>query len=196
LVAVGGDFSVERLLAAYQRGIFPWTVHPITWWSPDPRGIIELDEFHVSESLAKVVRQGVFKVTTDTAFAAVMEACAAPDEKRQGVWITREFIEAYTRLHRAGHAHSIECWREGKLVGGVYGVAVGGLFAGESMFHRANNASKVALYHLVDHLRAHGFALFDIQMATAATAPLGARNIPRTEYLQRLAAAVRLSCMF
>jgi len=196
LVAVGGDFSVERLLAAYQRGIFPWTVQPITWWSPDPRGIIELAELHVSESLAKVIRKGIFQVTTDTAFAEVMAACAMPDEKRQGVWITGEFIEAYTRLHRAGHAHSIECWRDGKLVGGVYGVATGGLFAGESMFHRANNASKVALCHLVDHLRARGFALFDIQMVTSATAPLGARNIPRTEYLKRLAAAMTLNCVF
>jgi leucyl/phenylalanyl-tRNA--protein transferase len=196
LVAVGGDFRVERLIAAYRRGIFPWTAEPITWWSPDPRGIIELEEFHVSESLAKVIRKGSFQVTTDAAFTEVMAACAAPDEKRQGVWITGEFIEAYTRLHRAGHAHSIECWQDGKLAGGVYGVTAGGLFAGESMFHRADNASKVALYHLVNHLRARGFALFDVQMVTAATAPLGAKNISRSEYLARLAAAVKLSCVF
>jgi leucyl/phenylalanyl-tRNA--protein transferase len=196
LVAVGGDFSVERLVAAYRHGIFPWTAQPITWWSPDPRGIIELDEFHVSESLAKVIRRGAFKVTVDTAFTKVVEACAAPDEKRPGIWITDEFIEAYTRLHQAGHAHSIECWQAGKLAGGVYGVAAGGMFAGESMFHRVDNASKVALYHLVDHLRVRGFALFDIQMVTAATAPLGAKNISRREYLERLAVAVRLSCAF
>ena len=196
LVAVGGDFSVERLVAAYRQGIFPWTAEPITWWSPDPRGIIELNEFHVSESLAKVIRKGVFKVTMNTAFVEVVKACATPDEKRPGVWITQEFIEAYTRLHRAGHAHSIECWRDGKLVGGVYGVAAGGLFAGESMFHRVDNASKVALYHLVDHLRARGFSLFDIQMVTAATAPLGAKNIARREYLERLAEAVKLNCGF
>ena len=196
LVAVGGDLKVERLLAAYRQGIFPWTVNPITWWSPDPRGIIELDRFHVSESLAKVIRKRTFEVTFDRAFREVMQACAAPGPKRDSTWITREFIEAYTQMHRQGHAHSVECWKNGELAGGIYGVAIGGLFAGESMFHRANNASKVALNFLVGHLRQGGFWLFDIQMVTAATRLLGAKAIPRSEYLKRLAVAVTKNCSF
>jgi len=196
LVAVGGDLGVERLLAAYRMGIFPWTIHPITWWSPDPRAILELGGFHVSKSLARVIRRSQFEVTTDQSFRAVMEGCAAPAPGRGGAWITEEFINAYTRLHGQGHAHSVECRRHGELVGGIYGVSLGGLFAGESMFHRVNNASKVALYHLVEHLRRRGFALFDIQMVTPATKPLGAIEIPRREYLRRLAAAVKMKCSF
>ena len=196
LVAVGGDLGVERLLAAYRMGIFPWTVHPITWWSPDPRAILELDRIHVSKSLAQVIRRSQFEVTTDQSFRAVMEGCAAPAPGREGVWITEEFVEAYTRLHGQGHAHSVECRRHGKLAGGIYGVSVGGLFAGESMFHRVNNASKVALFHLVEQLRRRGFALFDIQMVTPATRSLGAIEIPRCEYLRRLAAAVKMKCSF
>jgi leucyl/phenylalanyl-tRNA--protein transferase len=196
LVAIGGDLGTERLLAAYRQGIFPWTVHPITWWSPDPRAIFELDRFHVPQSLARVIRQGRFEVTMDRSFRATMEGCATPAPGRGGVWITEEFIEAYTRLHQQGHAHSIECRLEGELVGGIYGVSIGGFFAGESMFHRVNNASKVALHHLVQHLRERGFALFDIQMVTPATKPLGAIEIPRREYLQRLSAAVKMKCSF
>ena len=196
LVAVGGDLGVERLLAAYRMGIFPWTIHPITWWSPDPRAILELGGFHVSKSLARVVRRSQFEVTTDQSFRAVMEGCAAPAPGRGGAWITEEFINAYTRLHGQGHAHSVECRRHGELVGGIYGVSIGGLFAGESMFHRVNNASKVALYHLVEHLRRRGFTLFDIQMVTPATKSLGAIEIPRREYLRRLAAAVKMKCLF
>lgn len=119
LVAVGGDLSVERLLLAYRQGIFPWTADPITWWSPDPRGIIELDNFHVPESLAKVIRKETFEVTMDKAFQQVIQACATPNPKRRKPWITNEFIEAYTELHKLGHAHSVECWQDGKLVGGV-----------------------------------------------------------------------------
>ena len=196
LVAIGGDLGSERLLAAYQQGIFPWTVNPITWWSPDPRAIFELDGFHVPQSLARIIRQGRFEVTIDQSFRAVMEGCAAPAPGRGGAWITEEFIEAYTRLHRQGHAHSVECRLKGKLVGGIYGVSIGGLFAGESMFHRVNDASKVALHHLVRHLRERGFVLFDIQMVTPATKPLGAIEIPRREYLQRLSAAVKMKCSF
>lgn len=196
LVAVGGDLSVGRLLAAYQKGIFPWTAKPITWWSPDPRGILELDQFHVSGSLAKILRRSLFEITFDRAFREVMQACAAPAPQRDATWITEEFIAAYTQLHEQGHAHSVECWREGQLVGGVYGVAVGALFAGESMFHRADNASKVALYHLVQHLRVKGFALFDVQMVTPATRSLGATEISRREYLARVAVAVTQTCCF
>ncbi len=196
LVAVGGDMSIARLLAAYGSGIFPWTVDPITWWSPDPRAIFELDQFHVSKSLAKVIRQGVFKITVDRAFQEVMAGCAVPASGRRDTWITPEFIEAYTRLHKEGHAHSLECWREERLVGGIYGVALGGFFAGESMFHRESNASKVALFHLVKHLRERNFALFDIQMLTPITRQLGGVEISREEYLKRLARAVRKPCVF
>jgi leucyl/phenylalanyl-tRNA--protein transferase len=196
LVAVGGELSVEWLLAAYRRGIFPWTVRPITWWSPDPRGIFELGGLHISKSLAKILRREIFQVTIDRAFREVMEGCARPGPGRGKTWITREFIEAYVRLHRAGHAHSVECWQDDELVGGIYGVALGGLFAGESMFHRADNASKVVLCHLVNHLRERKFALFDIQMVTPITRQLGAIEIPRTDYLQRLAAAVKMNCKF
>jgi leucyl/phenylalanyl-tRNA---protein transferase len=196
LVAIGGDLSVPRLLLAYQAGIFPWTVDPITWWSPDPRGVIEFDQFHVPRSLRKFIAKDFFKITRDQAFREVMEHCAAPAPGRRQTWISPEFIAAYTRLHEQGHAHSLECWRGDDLVGGIYGVAVGGCFAGESMFHRANNASKVALYHLVHHLRERGFGLLDIQMLTTVTRQLGARLIPREEYLRRLAKAVKLSAAY
>jgi leucyl/phenylalanyl-tRNA---protein transferase len=196
LVAVGGDLSVKRLLLAYRSGLFPWTVEPVSWWSPDPRAVFELDGFHVSRSLAKVLRKGVFEVTTDRAFRRVMQGCAAPAPGRRSTWISPEFIEAYTELHEQGHAHSLECWLNGKLAGGIYGVAIGGFFAGESMFHRASNASKVALFHLIERLRGQGFVLFDIQMLTPATEQLGGITIPREDYLERLAVAVQESCSF
>jgi len=196
LVAVGGDLSVERLLLAYRSGIFPWTVKPITWWSPDPRAIFELDRFHVPRSLAKVIRKGVFEITRDRAFEQVMSACAAPARGRRSTWISPEFIAAYSELHRQGHAHSLECWTGGHLAGGIYGVAIGGFFAGESMFHRVSNASKMALFHLIEHLRRQGFVLFDIQMLTPVTAQLGGVTIPRDGYLQQLALAVQRTCSF
>lgn len=196
LVAVGGDMLPERLLAAYRQGIFPWSATPVTWWSPDPRGVIEFDEFHISQSLAKVIRSGEFKQTRDKAFREVITACAASGPKREATWISPEFIQAYCQLHELGHAHSVECWQGETLVGGVYGVMVGGVFAAESMFYRADNASKVALCHLVEHLRSRGFDLLDIQMVTPATRPLGARNIPRHEYLDRLGRAVQKHCIF
>jgi leucyl/phenylalanyl-tRNA---protein transferase len=196
LVAVGGDLSAERLLAAYRSGIFPWTVNPVSWWSPDPRGIFELDGIRISKSLAKNIRQGFFQITHDRAFREVITACAAPSAGRRETWISPEFIEAYTRLHEAGHAHSVECWRDGQLAGGIYGVNVGGLFAGESMFHRVSNASKVALAHLAAHLRERHFSLFDIQMVTPITRQLGAVAIPRADYLQRLETAVRQPCQW
>jgi leucyl/phenylalanyl-tRNA---protein transferase len=196
LVAVGGDLSVPRLLLAYRSGIFPWTVRPVTWWSPDPRAIFELDQFHVSRSLARVVRRGEFEITLDQAFRQVMEGCAAPGPGRRSTWISPEFIEAYTELHGRGHAHSLECWQGRRLVGGIYGVTIGGFFAGESMFHRVSDASKVALFHLVEHLREHEFTLFDIQMLTPITSQLGGITITRAQYLRRLASAVVKGCSF
>jgi leucyl/phenylalanyl-tRNA--protein transferase len=196
LVAIGGDLSVPRLLLAYRQGIFPWTVSPLTWWSPDPRGIFELEAFHVPRSLARVIRQSVFRITIDQAFAQVMKGCATPGPGRSTSWITQEFVDAYITLHKQGHAHSLECWHEDELAGGIYGVAVGGLFAGESMFHRQSNASKVALYYLVEHLKKAGFMLFDIQMLTPITAQLGGIAISRKEYLKRLATAVEKPCSF
>lgn len=195
-MAIGGDLSLERLLAAYRKGIFPWTVNPVTWWSPDPRAIFELEQIHVPKSLEKIIDRETFEVTTNRAFRQVMEGCAASAPGRRTTWITPEFINAYTCLHEAGHAHSVECWLDGKLAGGIYGVALGGLFAGESMFHRISNASKVALVHLANHLRQQEFALFDIQMLTPVTRQLGAVEIPREDYLKRLARALRKNVRF
>ena len=190
LVAIGGDLSAPRLLLAYRSGIFPWTADPVTWWSPDPRAIFELDRFHVSRSLARAIRAHDFQITINKAFREVIEGCAAPARGRRTTWISREFLEAYTVLHQLGHAHSLECWQGDALVGGIYGVSIGGFFAGESMFHRTSNASKIALYYLVEHLRKGNFSLFDIQMLTPITAQLGGITISRGEYLRRLAAAV------
>lgn len=191
LVAFGGDLSPNRLLVAYSSGIFPWTVKPVTWWSPDPRGIIELEEFHVPRSLQKFLRKNPFRLTSDVAFREVMEGCAESGPGRRETWVTPEFIEAYTRLHQLGHAHSVECWLGDSLVGGVYGVQIEAFFAGESMFHRVTNASKVALHALVQVLLKQRFLLFDVQMPTTVTTLLGARNIRRTRYLERLERALR-----
>jgi leucyl/phenylalanyl-tRNA---protein transferase len=196
LVAIGGDLSVSRLRLAYRSGIFPWTVNPITWWSPDPRAIFNLQDFHEPRSLVKFLRKQRFAFTHNRAFRRVMEGCAAPASNREETWITPEFIEAYTRLRESGDAHSVECWHNGELVGGIYGVSIGGFFAGESMFRRTTNASKAALCHLVQHLRNRGFTLFDIQMTTPVTRQLGALAIPRIEYLRRLAIAVEVDCSF
>lgn len=196
LVAIGGDFSVERLLLAYRSGIFPWTANPITWWSPDPRAIIELDRFHVSRSLAKFMRKRPYEITVDQAFKRVMEGCAAASPGRGESWVKPEFIDAYARLFWLGHAHSVECWRGSELVGGIYGVSVGGFFAGESMFHRADNASKIALASLVERLRHRGYALLDVQMVTPTTLQFGAVEISRADYLRRLEAALELNCRF
>jgi len=193
LVAVGGDLSVERLLEAYRGGLFPWSADPVTWWSPDPRGILEVGGLHVSRSLARTLRRGVYRVGFDGDFEAVIRACAT--EPRRGVrstWISEGLVAAYLDLARAGHAHSVECWQDGRLVGGVYGVAIGAFFAGESMFHRADDASKVALHALDRHLAARGFRLFDCQMVTPVTRALGAVEIPRDDYLARLEHAVGL----
>lgn len=190
LVGVGGNLQPTLLLEAYRHGIFPWfdDSSPILWWSPDPRAIFEIDGLHISRRLARTVRSGRFTVTFDRAFVEVVRGCA--HRPNDGVWITPDMIAAYTRLHEIGHAHSVEVWRAGALAGGVYGVTVGGLFAGESMFTRVRDASKVALVHLMDRLRRHGFQLFDVQFLNDHTASLGAIEIPRREYLARLRKAV------
>lgn len=195
LVAVGGPLSVERLLEAYRAGLFPWYNEglPVMWWSPDPRGVIELGGLRVSRRLARTIRQGRFRLTVNRAFEAVMAGCAV---RAEGTWITAEMSSAYAEMHRRGHAHSVEAWLGEELVGGAYGVAVGGLFAGESMFHRVTDASKVALAFLVDRLRERGFVLFDIQVCTAHTRSMGAVDIPRAEYLRRLKAALQVRAEF
>jgi leucyl/phenylalanyl-tRNA--protein transferase len=196
LVAVGGDLRPQRLLEAYGRGIFPFFDEdsPILWWSPDPRAIFEIDGFHISRRLTRTIRSGRFDVTLDRDFASVIRGCSRGSG--EGVWITSDMIAAYTELHRLGHAHSVEAWIDGSLAGGVYGVALGGLFAGESMFTRVTDASKVALVHLVGHLRKRGYLLFDVQFLNAHTASLGAVEIPRRRYLARLRAALRASVTF
>ncbi len=196
LVAFGGDFAPATLLDAYRHGMFPWSVDPITWWSPDPRAVFEIATFHVPRRLERTIRAGRFAVTFDTAFTEVMHACSLPGPGREDTWIAPAFITAYTRLHRLGHAHSVETWLDGRLVGGAYGVTVGGLYAGESMFHLVPDAGKVALATLMRHLAARGYTLFDSQVINDATAALGAREISRTEYLQRLKQAVELPVVF
>jgi leucyl/phenylalanyl-tRNA--protein transferase len=196
LVAIAGDLSVPRLLLAYRSGLFPWTANPLTWWSPDPRGVFNLEQFHCPRRVEKQIRCGGFEITRDKAFRQVIEACAAPSPGRESTWISPEFVEAFTNLHKQGHAHSLEYWKQGELLGGVYGVAIGGFFAGESMFHRASNASKICLFFLIQHLRERGFALFDIQMLTPVTMALGGINIAREEYLKRLNEALELDRVF
>lgn len=195
LLAIGGDLRPERLLEAYSNGIFPWydEFTPILWWSPDPRAIFELDQVHVSRRLQRTMRSGRFQVTIDNAFASVMLGCA---DREEGTWITREMFDGYCRLHRLGFAHSVETWHEGQLVGGIYGVAIGGFFAGESMFHRMSDASKVALVSLAEHLRERGFQLFDTQFVTEHTCAMGAFEISRGAYLARLREAIALNVSF
>ncbi|HUY33893.1 MAG TPA: leucyl/phenylalanyl-tRNA--protein transferase [Pirellulales bacterium] len=192
LVGVGGSLHSEWLLYAYRHGIFPWPAEsgPLAWWSPDPRAIFELDALRVSRSLARTVRGGKFRVTCDREFAGVMAGCATAQRRARGTWLTPAMRAAYGALHALGHAHSIEVWHADQLAGGVYGVAIGGLFAAESMFYFVRDASKVALVHLLNHLRSRGYTLLDIQQLTPHTARLGAREIPRREFLDRLARAV------
>lgn len=196
LLAAGGDLTPERLLLAYRNGIFPWTYDPITWWSPDPRAVFEIGEFHVSHRLDRLIRQGRFTVTFDRAFRRVMQECSQPRSCGEETWISPEFIDAYEQLHRLGHAHSIETWLGETLVGGVYGVSVGGLFAGESMFFRVSNASRVALAVLMRHLQERGYRLFDSQVITPATSRMGVKQISREEYLRRLQEVVALPVSF
>lgn len=195
-LAAGGNLEPETLLSAYSQGIFPWSEDPITWWSPDPRGIFELETVQPSRRLRRKMQRELFSFTRDQAFEQVIRACAAPAPGRGESWIGPQMIEAYTRLHQMGHAHSVECWCEGELVGGIYGVACGGLFAGESMFSRISDGSKMALTHLIDHLRERGFDLFDVQATNPHTESLGAINISRVEYLYRLREALVMECEF
>lgn len=192
LLAAGADLSVPRLLAAYQCGIFPWfgDDDPILWWSPDPRMVLFPAELRVTRSLAKVLRNRPYEVRFDHDFRSVMRACAAPREGHAGTWITDAMIDAYCAFHEAGWAHSVETWIDGELAGGLYGVAVGRMFFGESMFSRRTDASKIALVHLVRALEAGGFGMIDCQMRTDHLASLGAREIPRREFSARLAELV------
>ncbi len=184
LLAAGADLSLPRLLDAYRRGIFPWFSEgePILWWSPHPRMVLFPDELRVSRSLAKRLRRRDFEVRADSAFASVMAACAAPRQGQSGTWISAPMIDAYTRLHTAGYAHSVETWIAGELVGGLYGVAIGRAFYGESMFTRVTDASKIAFVHLVRQLRRLGFGMIDCQMQTAHLASLGGREISRPNF--------------
>lgn len=190
LLAVGADLSPARLLDAYRRGIFPWgTVegHPL-WYSPDPRMVLVPGEFRISRSLRKTLRSGRYEVRFDTAFAAVIAGCAAmPRPGQDGTWITDDMAGAYIRLHELGWAHSVETYGEGDLLGGLYGLAIGGMFYGESMFSRRTDSSKIAFAHLVRHLEENGFGMIDCQMHTTHLASLGARPIPRRDFLRRLA---------
>ncbi|HYW80681.1 MAG TPA: leucyl/phenylalanyl-tRNA--protein transferase [Thermoguttaceae bacterium] len=194
LIGFGGQLSPEWLLDAYKHGIFPWPIDsphaPVAWWSPDPRAIIELDRFHVPDRLRRTCRSGRFEVTRDRDFSGVIRGCASSENRTEGTWITPDMIEAYQRMHRLGHAHSVEAWQGDVLAGGTYGLSIGGLFAAESMFYRVPDASKVALVHLIDHLNARGYSLMDIQQLTPHTERFGAIEIARSEYLARLDVAV------
>ena len=184
LLAAGGDLSPERLVAAYRRGIFPWYSpgQPVLWWSPDPRAVLFPEEFHCTRSLAKTLRNGGFSYSMDGDFAAVIDGCAAPRAASPGTWITSDMRAAYLELHRLEHAHSIEIRRDGALVGGLYGVRLGGVFFGESMFSRERDASKAALAHLVAVCRRNSLAVIDCQLPSRHLTTLGSRTIPRSQF--------------
>ena len=196
LIGAGGDLSPQRLLTAYSLGIFPWyseEAEPILWWSPDPRCVLPLDAVHVPRSLQRVLRRRLFRCTINHAFGDVLRSCAeSPRPGRSGSWLGRAMIEAYERLHYLGHALSVEAWRGGTLAGGIYGVALGRAFFGESMFYRAPDASKAALMYLIGYLRGRGYMLFDCQQNTPHMRRFGAVEIPRTEFVRRLGEALAL----
>lgn len=190
LLAIGGDLSPERIIIAYLNGIFPWYSpgQPILWWSPNPRAVLFPEKLHVSRSLAKIIRKKEFTTTIDQAFGQVIKACAQiPRHNQDGTWITDEMQQAYMKLHQLGIAHSAECWNNGQLVGGLYGIALGKVFFGESMFSRQSNASKVAFVHLLDELKKSNYALIDCQVTTDHLLSLGAEEIPRKQFLQLVA---------
>jgi len=188
LLAAGGDLGTERLLNAYRRGIFPWYEEgqPILWWSPDPRTVIFTRQFKISRSLRRTLRSGCFEFTLDKDFPAVIRACAAPRPNSTGTWLTEDMITAYCRLHEKQHAHSVECWHEGRLVGGLYGVAIGSVFFGESMFSRMSNASKCCLAKLTQHLLDCDYQLVDCQIYSEHLERLGARRLLRSEFIRLL----------
>ncbi|WP_137935729.1 leucyl/phenylalanyl-tRNA--protein transferase [Chitinivorax sp. B] len=188
LLAMGGDLSPARVLAAYRQGVFPWfnEGEPILWWSPDPRMILFPDELRITRSLAKTLRNKPYEIRVDTNFRQVMQACAAPRDIHGGTWITDEMIDAYCVLHHMGYAHSIECWMEGELAGGLYGMAIGQMFYGESMFTHRTDASKIAFVHLVRQLGRWEFRMIDCQMKTNHLASLGGREIARSNFAARL----------
>ncbi len=188
LLAVGGDLSPQRLIEAYRRGIFPWfnEGEPVLWWSPDPRMVLFPGELKISRSLRKALKKGNYEIRVDSAFSQVMQACAKPRKERSGTWIHAKMISAYVALHEMGVAHSVEVWAGGELTGGLYGVAQGRMFFGESMFSRVSDASKIAFVHLVKQLERRGFSMIDCQMKTAHLASLGGREIPRNEFGQKI----------
>lgn len=188
LLCAGGDLSPERLVDAYRHGIFPWFSEgePILWWSPDPRMVLIPQELKISRSLARTLRRGHYEIRLDTAFPAVIRECSLPRPGQDGTWITAEMQQAYDRLHELGYAHSVETWIDGQLAGGLYGMAIGRTFYGESMFSRVTDASKIALAHLARHLERMGFAVIDCQMKTAHLVSLGAREIRRRELVRGL----------
>ncbi len=196
LLAVGGDLRPERLLAAYRHGIFPWynDDQPILWWSPDPRAVLFPEKLHVPRSLQKCLRQNRFTVTLDSSFRDVMEQCAGPRSQypEGGTWITGEMLEGYTRLHELGFAHSVESWHDSHVVGGLYGIAIGGAFFAESMFTKVDDAGKVALVRLVQQLHAWGFRIIDCQQSSPHVTRFGAEEIPRSDFISRLTAALKL----
>lgn len=200
LIGFGGELNTEWLLDAYANGIFPWPIsnenEPIAWWSLDPRAIFDLDAFYISKRLRRTIRSGKFTITCNQTFKSVMEHCAEGPGRQGGTWINSPMIAAYTELHNQGHAHSVETWFDNKLAGGVYGVSIGGLFAAESMFTRVTDASKAALAYLVAHLKQCDFTLLDIQQLTDHTASLGAIEITRKEYLERLTKAIKHPAIF
>lgn len=189
LLAVGGDLSIERLTSAYQKGIFPWYSEgqPILWWSPDPRMVLRPSEIKVSRSLAKTIRKNKFKITFDQNFREVISACSKPriekGTEQSETWILNEMIEAYVKLHEAGYAHSVECWQDNKLVGGLYGVAIGDVFFGESMFSKVSDASKIAFVFLSNQLEKWGYELIDCQVYTSHLESLGAYMVPRDQFI-------------
>ena len=201
VLLVGGSLAPDWMLEAYRRGIFPMPIKVerrrlIAWLTPDPRGVLEFASLHISRRLARRLRRGEFTFTVDRAFPAVVEGCAAPRGPENECWLTLALQNAYGTLHKLGHAHSVEVWQDGALVGGLFGLALGGLFAAESMFHRRTDASKAALVHLVEHLERRGFDLLDVQWTNSHTRSLGAMDIPRDQYLVRLKAALSYTTTF
>ena len=196
LLAAGGDLSCERLLSAYRNGIFPWfnPGEPILWWSPDPRCVLYTDRLHISRSLLKRLKRDDYRVSFDEAFGVVMNGCAAPRSGSNGTWISQEMHRAYSQLHQQGHAHSVEVWRDGELIGGLYGIAIGRMFFGESMFSRAADASKIAFAWLVEQLKIWDYPLIDCQVHNPHLVTLGAQEIARETFLQELTRIVDDPC--